>query len=57
MDRCDSSVTVLVTRSMLTSLNDSTMVSVPKRRGEEEEEEANVLLFLPQSLLESSGRV
>lgn len=35
MDR-DSSVTVLVTRSMLTSLNDSTMVSVPERREDEE---------------------
>ncbi|KYN29169.1 hypothetical protein ALC57_01291 [Trachymyrmex cornetzi] len=34
MDR-DSSMTVLVTKSMLTSLNDSTMVSVPKRHKEE----------------------
>lgn len=34
MDR-DSSVTVLLTRSMLTSLNDSTVVSMSRRREKE----------------------
>jgi hypothetical protein len=31
-DRDSSSLTVLVTRSMLTSLNDSTIVSIERRR-------------------------
>ena len=49
MDR-DSSMRVFVTRSMLTSLNDSTMVSVSKRHKEEV-----VNTYLTQSIILSTS--